>query len=230
MTKIVDIDNQATWPEDVVTFIEERSNSIDLEENSSMSIGDEILLPLLNTSFLLVYHATRLLPHEKDDIRTNGLQILTEELVAKKIRDAVHFGYLTERMGEELLCGSTLRTRSEEKRANQICFVVGKSLIEQEDSGLSNLFDIWGGESINFTGAGDNHMTCLKRIGEPSAVKALLPITSQSSIRIYPELTVSFIKAFRGENPSNELHLENESIPSKNILDILKPADMRDQK
>lgn len=228
--KIVDIDDQATWPEDVVTFIEERSESINLNENSSMSIGDEILLPLLNTSYLLLYHATRLLPHEKEDILEHGLQMLTEELVAKKIREAVGYGYLTERIGEELLCGSTLRTRSEEERANRICFVVGKSPIEQEDPKLANLFDIWGGESINYTDFGKNHVSLLKRIGEPAVVKTLLPSTTRSPIVTSPELTVSFIEAFKGEDSSGELHLENESIPSTYILDILRPADMRIKK
>ena len=228
--KIVDIDDQATWPEKVVTFIEEKSESVDLEENSSMSIGDDIMLPLLNTSYLLVYHATRLLPHEKEDILSNGLQILTEELVTQKIQKAVHFEYLTEKMGEELLRGSTLRTRPEEDRANQICFVVGKSPFEREDSELSDFFNIWGGEVINFTSAGDNHMSCLKQIGEPAIVKALLLTTDQPSFLISPELTVSFIRAFRGENSSSILHLANESIPSKNILTILRPEVMANRK
>lgn len=223
---IVDIDDQATWPEEVVAFIKEKSESINLNENPSMSIGDETLLPLLNTSYLLLYHATRLLPHEKEDILENGLQILTGELVAKKIREAVSYGYLTARVGEELLCGSTLRISPEEKRANRICFVVGKSPIEKEDPNLSDLFDIWGGESINYTDAGLKHMSLLKRIGEPVVVKTLLPSTTRSPIPTAPELTVSFIKAFKGEDSSGELHLENESIPSKYILDILRPEDM----
>lgn len=225
-TKIVDIDNQATWSEEIVTFVQERSESINLEENSSMSIGDEILLPLLNGSYLLVYHATRLLPHEKEDILENGLQFLTEELVERKIRKAVHHGYLTAKIGEELRHGSTLKTRPEEQRANQICFVVGKSPFEHEEPGLSNLFDIWGGESINYTCTGDNHMSCLKEIGEPAVIRALVPITPQSSVDIYPELTVSFIEAFRGRIASSDLFLNNESISANDILGILSPEDM----
>lgn len=228
--QIVDVDDTTSWPDEVVGFIEEQSETADLESNPFMSAEDEILLNLLDSMYLLVYHATRLLPHEKDDIRTNGLQVLTGELVTRKIREAVRYEYLTEEIGEELRCGSTLRTQPEEKRANKICFVLGKSPFEKEHSGLSNLFDIWGGESINYTDAGDKYMSCLKKIGEPAVVKALLPITAHSSVHIYPALTSAFIMTFRGENPSGELQLENESIPPKCILDILRPEGMANRK
>ena len=103
--KIVDVDYKTTGPTEVVTFIEEQSDSINLGENSSLSIVDHILLPLLNTVSLFVYHATRLLPHEKEGILTSGLQILTEDLVVKKIQEAVNYGYFTESVGEELRSG-----------------------------------------------------------------------------------------------------------------------------
>lgn len=224
--KIVDLDDQSTWPEEVVTFIREKSESIDMEENSSMSIGDHILLSFLRTSYLLVYHATRLLPHEKEDIRANGLRILTGEFAAKKIRDAVEYGYLTERIGNELQHGTTSWDDSDGERINQICLVFGKSPFKLQELGLRYFFEEWGGEFISYTDAGGKYKTCLKQIGEPAIVKALLPITAESSLVISPELIVSFIEAIRGENASSTIHLNNEAISSKYILNILRPEDL----
>lgn len=219
--KIVDLDDQSTWPEDVITFIREKSDSVNLEENSSMSIGDDVLLPLLNGSSLLVYHATRLLPHEKEDIRVNGLHILTEEFAARKIRKAVENGYLAEEIGKELQQEIALWDDSDGKRTNQICFVFGRSPFKLEEPGYSHFFEEWGGEFISYTDAGKTHKKYLKQIGKPAIVKALLPISLEPSLHAYPELTVSFIEAFREEISSSELYLENKAISAKNILDIL---------
>lgn len=226
LDKIVDIDDFATWPDEVVKFIEKQSKIFDLGEDPFMSVGNRTLVGLLDSSLILVYHATRLLTHETDDIRTNGLKILTKELVDKKIREAVHYGYLTEEIGEEIRDGSTFRTRASEKRANQICFVLGKSAFVNNDSGLGPLFRIWGGESINNTMMGVKHRSILMEIGEPAVVKTLLPITGDSPLEKEFRLILTFIKAFKNKAPVGSIFWKDRSIPGKYILDILKPTEM----
>lgn len=224
--KIVNMDDTTTWSTDIVEFIQEQSETVDLESNPFMTAEDEILRNLLDSLHLLVYHATRLLPHEEIDIKTNGLQILTKELVTEKIRNAVTGRYLEEEVGRELLAGSTLWSNPHAHRANQICFVLGISPFEKEESGLCPLFDIWGGETINFTEVGNKYKSRLKQIGEPAVIKTILPLSRQSSINVYPGLTTSFIRVYRNEPDSSDVFWKNMSIPSNYILDIVKPEEM----
>lgn len=224
--KIVDVDDTASWPDEVVEFIEEQSETADLESNPFMSAEDEILLNLLDSMHLLVYHATRLLPHEVIEIKTSGLQILTKELVTKKIQGAVAGGYLEKKVGDELLEDSKLWSDPHAHRANQICFVLGKTPFEREDSGLWPLFSIWGGESINFTKVGSKYKSLLKEIGEPAVIKAILPLTRNATMHVHPGLTTSFIKVFRNEPDASDIFWEDISIPGSCILNIVPPEDM----
>lgn len=224
--KIVDVDDTTSWPDEVVGFIEEQSETADLESNPFMSAEDKILLNLLDSMHLLVYHATRLLPHEEIDIKTRGLQILTKELVTKKIQGAVAGGYLEKKVGSELLADSTLWSDPHAYRADQICFVLGKTPFEREDSGLMPLFSIWGGESINFTEVGSKYRSQLIEIGEPAVIKVILPLTRQSTMHAYPGLTTSFIKVFRNEPDASDVFWKNISIPVSCILDIVRPEEM----
>lgn len=220
------MDDLTTWPDGIVAFIEEQLESFVLERYLFSRAKDEILIDLLDSLPILTYHATRLLPHEKVEIRTSGLQFLSKELVTKKIQEAVKFGYLTEEIGLELFYGSTLWSEPNAHRADQICLVLGKSPFESQASGLNPLFDIWGGESINITTAGTKYESLLKQIGEPAVVQALLPLKIESSILAAPSLTLSFIRAFKNEDSSSDIFWKNEPIPSKYILDIVRPEDM----
>lgn len=224
--EIVNVDDITSWPTDIAGFIEEQSETADLESNPFMTAEEDILLNLLESLHLLVYHATRLLPHEKIDIKTNGLQILTKELVTKKIQDAVAHGYIEKIVGSELLAGSSLWSDPRARRADQICFVLGKKPFEMEDPGLHSLFSIWGGESINFTEFGRIHESELREIGEPAIVKAILPITRESSFDAFPSLTASFIKVYRNEPDASDIFWKNLPIPSSCILDIVSPEEM----
>ena len=230
LSKIVDIDDLVTWPDEVVEFIETQSQIFDLGKDSYMSAGNRVLAGLFDSSFILVYHATRLLPHEIDDIRANGLKILTEELIEKKIREAVHYEYLPKEIGEELRDGSTFKTRAKEKRANQICVVLGKSAFVNKVSSLRPLFGIWGGETINKTIVGLKYRSILTEIGEPAVLKTLLPITGDSHLDEEFLLTLTFIRAFKNKAPVGSIHWKDRSIQGQYILDILKPADMTNQK
>ncbi len=224
--KIVDVDDTTSWPAELVGFIEEQSETADLESNPFMSAEDEILLSLLDSMHLLVYHATRLLPHEEIDIRTSGLQILTKELITKKIQSAVAGGFLEKNIGSELLADSTLWSDPRAHRADQICFVLGKTPFEREDPGLCPLFSIWGGESINFTKVGSKYKSLLRKIGEPAVIKAVLPLTRQAILHAHPGFSASFIKVFRNEPDASDVFWKNKSIPGSCIIDIVRPEEM----
>lgn len=225
--KIVNVDDISSWPIDIASFIEEQSKTANLESNPSMTAEDKILLNLLDSLYLLVYHATRLLPHEEIDIKNNGLQILTKELATNKVQGAVAGGYIDQNVGRELLAGSSLWSDPYAHRADQICFVLGKTPFEMEYSGLHSLLNIWGGESINFTEVGNKFKPKLKEIGEPAVVRAILPINRESTLITFPSLTAPFIKVYKNEPRAwSDVFWKNLSIPSSCILDIVRPEEM----
>ena len=222
----IDIDDQSTWPEGVKFFVASLFKKYILDKNQFLINEDEQLIPLFKSQPLLTYHATRLLPHEIMDIKNNGLQILTRELVRKKIDDAVNYGYLTQEIGTELLQNSILWRKRQTNRENQVCLVLGGSPFRNSAPGLRLLFGIWGGEAINMTVVGNKYRALLSKIGEAVVLKVHLPLDTNSNFQVHPSITLSFMKAFKKEGPVCDLLWREGTIHSKHILEIFSPKEM----
>lgn len=94
---------------------------------------------------VVLYHATRMTPREVEDVRTNGLRLLTPELAQERIENAVLDGHLTPDEGR--FYATSRCARSENRRGRVWCFADRRGL--REVGSTIHLLRIWGGEGIN---------------------------------------------------------------------------------
>jgi hypothetical protein len=100
---------------------------------------------LFDDEKVLVYHCTRLLPHERDWIKAEGLLPLTAGLVERRIRAALAGGYLSGAEHHELLRLNVFARSEQDGRENQICVVAGRESFDDPYSGWESLLATWGG-------------------------------------------------------------------------------------
>ena len=105
---VVDVDVQETWPVTVIEFVEHWA----VQVASSTSYAADLAIPLeadeefreiLAGHELRAYHATRLLDHEGEMIRSQGLRLLTVELVEERLRMAIRAGVISAQDAGQLL-------------------------------------------------------------------------------------------------------------------------------
>lgn len=160
----VDPDDLTTWPEALRVAASRYRPGGDL-------LADDRLFDLLDRRPLRAYHATRLLPHEVESIRRDGLRPLSVEHVEQRLTDAERVGALT---ADELARLAARHVFSPESAAHgqiggrrgRVCAVVGRSSVSRRGLGLP--LSTWGGEAIYWT-AGDL-ADRLAQIGAPAVV------------------------------------------------------------
>jgi hypothetical protein len=222
---LIDPDDTLTWPNDLAAFVKSIAGKVSQDDGSFHLNENDTLCRLINSNFIVAYHATRLLAHEITEIKANGLNMLTKDLVTRKIEGAVTHGYMDRITGNELLADSTLWSEPSAHRANQICLFAGKSVLDQrEGRSIINFLDIWGGESINFTKMGTKHKSLLKGIGIPAIVKVKLVVDPESNIVLQPNLCHVFAGTFLERPVSAGIYWEKGDIPSDWIIDVMVPG------
>lgn len=201
---IIQLHNSQTWPGEINEFINQHELLIrsfvessqkseycldqdklyipsedTLEESkirgSEFQVFSRELRRLLNLHRLEMVHCTKLLPHEIEDIKHNGLRILTTDLVRERINAAFEHKYLSAPERDFLLedYQRKLSVRDFITRQNQLWFVTPKHL-GSESCFVKRSFTSWGGESVYNE---HDHMKTpiankLKAIGIPCIVKA----------------------------------------------------------
>jgi hypothetical protein len=130
------------------------------------------LEPLLASHRLVVYHCTRLTPREARGIRANGIQLLTKELVHRRLDDAFEDGLIDggDHAALKADAGSVARIE-QTKNAWYGCGTRSRL----SDSGLSPFFRTWGGESIFFHLEARHILPRLQLIGLPYIVVGAMP-------------------------------------------------------
>lgn len=192
---IIQLHNSQTWPGEINEFINQHMSLIrnyvessketeecfnpdnpDLESiYSEFQVFSRELRRLLNLHRLEMVHCTKLLPHEIEDIKHNGLRILTTDLVRERINAAFEHKYLSAPERDFLLedYQRKLSVRDFITRQNQLWFVTPKHL-GSESCFVKRLFTSWDGESVY--NEHDHKKTPiaykLKAIGNPCIVKA----------------------------------------------------------
>lgn len=229
--QIVDLDDEATWPRSVLSFVDEHARRLEGSTEFTVDLGGGLIerekefCSLLAGHLLLAFHATSLFDHEVEDIRRGGLRLLTPQLVADKISDAYARGLIS--AGERDRCGeeNVYAIHAAAGREDRICLVIGRSIFDRDADGLTPLLGGWGGEAIN-GGPGPGEDPVLRRLGDPAIVAA--------AIDAYPEgrpayAAPSLPKVFVGrrlglEDAHGEIHV-NTDIGGADVLDIWQPGD-----
>jgi hypothetical protein len=84
----MDLSDPATWPEELTGHVERAAGTIKRKAKyaTDLRIDDQGEIDgLLAGQSMLGFHATRLLPHEREAIQAGGLRVLDDELIPSRI-------------------------------------------------------------------------------------------------------------------------------------------------
>jgi hypothetical protein len=78
---VLDVDYPETWPEHVRAEADEwaERNRGQTKATNELQLPDSVFESLTDEHLFLAYHCTRLLPHEIDLVRREGLRLATKE-------------------------------------------------------------------------------------------------------------------------------------------------------
>lgn len=225
---MVDPDDVSTWPEPVRTLCLEWNSGVpptDYLEDLQLHDGaDDELRAALQGYRILAYHATRLLAHEVEGIRLNGLRVFSPQLFEDRINAAHAHGHLTRPERDELQASHMLAVGEGTRRGNRAGLSVTLRLTPLGRGGW-NLMSNWGGEGIYFSSGTQHHAPLLQRLGGPAIVVVAVEVASSWREQgCYPSLDRVFLGAWRGLAGGATLHVAHPVAPT-HILDIWRPGD-----
>lgn len=169
---VIDPSDVEAWPADVRAEVEALATRCgDCAENTSMTVAYELSLGrpdaghhaeqrfrcLIGERRIALAHATRLLPHERETLNVEGLQVLAEDHRSRRL-DAVIARYGTD-LGVDRLEG--LRHAgplawNEAHRLGRLGLLWGvtplKDAFDRAGDGMTVFLENWGGESFYWAG------------------------------------------------------------------------------
>ena len=213
-TDAVDPDDQQTWP-DRLRAAASLSDAQDAELFSAALLDDRPLR---------AYHGTRLLPHEVDGIRRDGLRALSAEHIAAKLESAERAGAISAndraRLAQrQVFSPGSITNWTVSGRRDRVCAVVGLTTLT--GNGLNLQLCTWGGEAI-YSGAEDLKPQ-LSRIGTPTVVVLDLQLTRRE-FKTWGPVMALFAGLVTGEEPRvAEIHVL-DAVAASEIVAIWQPG------
>ncbi|WP_405417529.1 hypothetical protein [Streptomyces microflavus] len=235
---IVDVDVPATWPAPLVGLVGELAEAARRSGHAPENYQDLDLLPYEGTAWALLEghlgrarHHTRLLDHEKDAIRAQGLRLLDAQLVKDRLDQAHALGYLTAQERERLqtVNETVPGQHGRGRREGQVCLTLSAAAQLHHIHGIHRLLTYWGGEAIYWQhcegspGLADK----LRSLGVPSVVTVLLDLAAPGQQRpsIFPSLVHVFVGKALGHDPADADVFYKSPIPPQRIESIVSPGD-----
>lgn len=220
---VLDIDRPRTWPADLLAVTSRLSLGQTIGEMQDHWFPDEEVFSfrsLVRKYSMRVYHATRLLDHERVAIRDDGLRALSEDLLAERIISASELGLLTAEERVVLEASNAFASGTAEHRENRVCFVIGQHVFQDEPGGVESFLTVWGGEGIYMRLDRDDRAR-LERLGRPSIVVA--DVAMDRDWHAFPELLNLFVRRALGDHVIAELHYL-ASVPAGSVAAIWQPG------
>ncbi|MFB7345540.1 hypothetical protein ACFCZ6_36430 [Streptomyces hydrogenans] len=235
---IVDVDVPATWPRPLADLVDELADDArhaghapGYYQDLDILAHEDTVLAHLEGRLVRARHHTRLLDHEKDAIRAQGLRLLNAQLVNDRLDQAHALGYLTEAEHE------TLRTVNETvpeqrgwgKREDQVCLTLSTAPQLHHIDGIHRLLTYWGGEAIYWQHCEGSPALAakLRSLGTPSVVTALLDLATpaQEGHSVFPSVVHVFVGKALGHAPADADVFYTSPIPPQRIESIVSPGD-----
>ncbi|MDB5963496.1 MAG: hypothetical protein JWP59_4790 [Massilia sp.] len=163
----------STWPRPLRDAL-----TVALAGVEPSTVGGDLRLPvsesevtdLLGGEPLRTYHATRLLPHEVESVRREGLRALSPDHVERRITEAVAAGAITGSEAARMRAETVYATGFQGIRTGQVCAVVGLTAFSEDWRGVWPLLTSWGGEAIYFHASPEGAARLRSALGSPSIV------------------------------------------------------------
>jgi hypothetical protein len=189
-----EIEDISSWPEDLVVFLADKGAVFQQYWNRSSAIvfmepidrfqarnefvyefeiAKAEISKLISEIEFSCYHVSRLLPAEIENIRSFGLQVLSEKSALARI-EAAHQSNALSKDTAQLLANNHLC--NDPGRCNELWFSCGVSILKYE-SAIKDLMNRWGGEAISDFFFEDQLIREeLLRIGLPTIINFKVPI------------------------------------------------------
>lgn len=220
----LDPDSPGDWPaelQQVVRSLDEitppATHVVDLEVSDA---ADVRVREAMSHYRIKAFHATRLLPHEVEAIKAEGLRAFGAVLFDDRIEGAFRHGHLTEAERAVLLGAHMHAVGEENDRGNRTGVWLTLRRVSLDHHGNRNLLGLWGGEGISFSSGAAELGPLLARLGRPVVVVAAPPILTDSRAQlVFPDLSKTLLGAWRGLEEGADLR-HPTAIEGDGILDL----------
>jgi hypothetical protein len=235
---IIDVDVPATWPDPLANLVGRLADDARRSGHPPQYYQDLDLLSYENAvlaefegHLVRARHHTRLLAHEKDAIRLQGLRLLDAHLVNDRLDQALALGYLTAAEHERLrtVNETVPGQRGWGRREGQVCLTLSAAPQVHDVGGIHRLLTYWGGEAIYWQHCEGSPALAakLRSLGAPSVVTALLDLAVpvQEGHSVFPSVVHVFVGKALGYEPADADVLYRAPIPPERIESIVSPGD-----
>lgn len=171
-----------TWPETLRTEVAIWSKDVGSDacwQDAAIPLAvSELLEHDLQNETVLTFHCARLLRHELDLIRREGLRPFSRSLFDRKIAGAQHSGSITPKQADGLSQGNMYGCGDLPARGNregQVWLNAGLAGLNDDPEAFSELLLHWGGEGIYFATGTTKMRPLLRSLGTPTIVLVALP-------------------------------------------------------
>lgn len=231
MRKYIDLDDPATWPEPVRVLCfgladAARRSRLGIDVLDTHDPDAEANLRLLLQGYRVrAYHGTRLLDHERDDVRTNGLCVLTPEFVDERIENAHRHGCIDDAERKLLLASSVFRSRQPEpSRAGFVFLFTAHAELENPwRHGLHHMLEEWGGEAILMSAESRDLPPHLVTLGKPTVVVAAVEFGAPDRLTDY--LHYGFVRTLLEAGDGGVTVTCTSDVRGCDIIAILQPGN-----
>jgi hypothetical protein len=134
----------------------------------------EAMTELMSERTIRAWHFTRLTAGERAIIREAGMQPMTLALIARRLDAAVAAGDLDRDLADQLYAECPFHRQIEGSRENKIWLTAQPYPLD--DSGVEELLDRWGGESISFVHRDGAVLDRLQQVGSGCVLEIALPL------------------------------------------------------
>jgi hypothetical protein len=203
MKPLIDIDDRTTWPPHVYQIVskwaEQCAGKTNYTNDLPLRIDLEAPFQKQFEGYLVrAYHYTRLLPHERPMVLSQGLRRLSADLLTERIESARAAGAISAVEAEIFHKTHVFAAGEEEHREGQVCLVLSERLFERDSEACLPLLTSWGGEALYRSSGSVPFRERLKTLGVPTRVVGLLEIEDASKHKVYPALHRVFVGSFLG--------------------------------
>lgn len=228
---VIDIDKPATWPDEVLTLVQGWCRTVAANTDSIGSLGlavelEDQLRGLIAELPVRAYHCTRILPHEADSIRSEGLKALTPELVEARITLAEQHGDMDPEEARKLRSGTAFSTGNTRGRANQVCLILSANQFVFDPADCSPLLAVWGGEGMHGGPLGGSKAPAtIKDLGRPAIIQVAVKLGGDwNHHRTTPGLHNVFVASVLNVPDLTGLVYYRDSIPGGQVEAISHPG------
>ena len=219
---IVDPDLPDSWPEILTKEVSRRATDLKgtTQVTPDLEAGRGWVEPLLSGCLLRAYHSTRLLDHEVARIRSQGLRLLSANLLGDKIRSAFDNGNISAHERDHLLGGHVFAMGNADNRRDQICLTLSRRIFTSSPFGVELLLSVWGGEGMREPH--NEHL--LRSLGRPAIIVAHLDLTIPGHHFFFPRLENVFVGALLGLRDVGADVFFRSPIPADRVEAIWQPG------